>query len=180
MSVMSHAPPVSIYNKSSGAHRRNDSNISTSSFGHGMLPGARSSWGYHPDFSIDSVSSGYSPLRLGRPGVGDKMFDRSYGVPLTSISASPSGSVSGEPTNQHTNWDSVIDGYRTSLEDSLFEKTGYKTIRADDDSVFGDGNNSDPGYLPANHFRPVSMMSVSSGNTAPKDDDTMITVCNLA
>ena len=104
------------------------------------------------------------------------MFDRSYGIPLTSSSASPSGSVSGEPANQHTNWDSVIDGYRTSLEDSLFEKTGYKTIRADDDSVFRDGNNSDPGYLPANHFRPVSMMSVSSGNTAPKDNDTMITI----
>lgn len=180
MSTFSNAPPVSIYNKSFGAHRRNDSTASASSVAHSyaMYPGGRASWARHrADPSIDSVSSEYSALRLGRPGIGDKMFDRDYGMPLTAISASPPESVSGEPTNQPSNWDSIIDGHRTSADDSLFEKTGYKTTYDDDEFVFGfDGNNSDPGHLPANHFRPLSMMSVGSIHSAPRDDDTMITV----
>ncbi|CAL1710495.1 unnamed protein product [Somion occarium] len=182
MSTVSNAPPVSIYNKSFGVHRRNDSNTSASSVAqsyamHGAY-GGRASWARHrPDLSIDSVSSEYSAMRLGRPGIGDKMFDRDYGMPLTAISASPPESVSREPTNNPSNWDSIIDDHRTSAEDSLFEKTGYRSSYSSDESVFGfDGNHSDPGQLPPNHFRPLSMMSVASTHSAPKEDDTMISM----
>lgn len=38
---------------------------------------------------IDSMFSDFSGVDLVRPGLGDKMFDRDYGMPLTTNSGSP-------------------------------------------------------------------------------------------
>ena len=95
ISIASQAPPVSIHNRSFGHHRRNDSSTSLSSVAfsyvrHGANSGL-SAWARHrKDQSMDSVSSDFSAMHLGRPVLGDKMFD--YMVdhgPLTSTSASP-------------------------------------------------------------------------------------------
>jgi len=89
-SITSLGPPVSLYNRSFTHHHRGDSSTSISSVAHSyaMCLGAnsgRAAWAKHcSDFSVDSVLSGFSGARLGRPGLGEKMlgsaFDR-YGCP---------------------------------------------------------------------------------------------------
>ncbi len=77
---------------------------------------------------MDSVMSDSSTMHLGRPGIGDKMFDHAIDLgPLTSISASP----------PNASYDSIMDNeQRSSLEDSLFEKTGqHSSISSDSVSV---------------------------------------------
>jgi serine/arginine repetitive matrix protein 2 len=50
----------------------------------------REAWCHQKDASLDSVMSDFSAMYLGRPGIGDKMFDHAVDLgPLTSISASP-------------------------------------------------------------------------------------------
>ena len=97
ISITSQAPPISLYNRSFGHHRRNDSTASSSSVAmsyakYGANSGI-SAWARHRrDISMDSVSSDFSSMHLGRPRIGDKMFDHWHAVdlgPLTSISASP-------------------------------------------------------------------------------------------
>ncbi|CCM05311.1 uncharacterized protein FIBRA_07525 [Fibroporia radiculosa] len=182
MSVASNAPPVSLYNRSFGAHRRNDSNTSASSMAHSYAMygahGGRAVWARHrQDPSIDSTWSEYSASRLARPGLGDKMFDNEHGVPLTAISASPPESVVDD-LRSRASWDSFIDdGRRSSVNDSLFEKTDYRTSMSSD-SVFGfDGPYSQYAQeLPTRQFRPLSVMSEASAHSPRKDDDTMITM----
>ncbi|KAI0794946.1 hypothetical protein C8Q75DRAFT_791510 [Abortiporus biennis] len=189
LSVVSNAPPVSLYNRSFGGHRRNDSSASASSVAlsyalHGPS-GGRAIWARHrQEMSVDSVSSDFSAMRLGRPGLGDKMFDQmDHGMPLSAISASPPESVSGEQLYNRTSFDSIMDVERrtTTVEDSLFEKTGYRSSISSEGSVFGyDESHSHIGengeFLRGNNFRPLSMMSVASIHTAAREDDTMITM----
>ena len=65
----------------------------------------------------------------------------------------------------------------TSVEDSLFDKTGKRTS-VSSESVFG----FDPSYaaygryVPSQQFRPLSIMSEMSVHSPVKEDDTMITV----
>ena len=85
---------------------------------------------------MDSVTSDFSARHLGRPGVGDKIFESApdYGMPLTSISASPPESVMGKPQGNGTSYNSILDGKgrrssteyedRRSSSDSLFDQTG--------------------------------------------------------
>ena len=201
LSTVSNALPVSLYNRNYGCHRRSDSNSSAGSvaqtnamFG---AHGGRAIWSRHrQNASIGSISSEHSAMRgMDRPGLGDKMFEMDHGMPLTSITASPTGSFASEflsqpgPSSQfyRTTYDSIIDAERPSYpEDPIFSKTGYRSSAySSDGSVFG-FDMSDPGqgrrmsgvpgFLPPNHFRPLSMMSVASAHSAQRDDDTMITV----
>ncbi|KAA1479222.1 hypothetical protein DENSPDRAFT_830309 [Dentipellis sp. KUC8613] len=183
MSTASVAPPVSLYNRSFGGHRRNDSNSSASSVAMAYAKygaGSRNSWARHRrDMSVDSMVSDMSALRVSRPGLGDKMLESAldYGMPLTSISASPPESVSGERLGNRTSFDSIIDGEpRSSAEDSLFEKTGHRTS-VSSESVFDDDYTSYRQFR-VPQFRPLSIISMEqSGFPSPKrEDDTMITM----
>ncbi|GLB36845.1 hypothetical protein LshimejAT787_0311320 [Lyophyllum shimeji] len=188
MSVVSQAPPVSLYNRSFGAHRRNDSTSSAQSVAlsyamHGAS-GGRAHWARHrQDSSIDSVMSGFSAMRLGRPGLGDKMFDTAadHGVPLTAISASPPGSVAEERFGNRSSYDydSIMDHDRpsSSIEDSLFERTGERSS-VSSDSVFGFDESQAPrgGLRPPPQFRPLSVLSMDSVHSPAREDDTMISM----
>ncbi|KXN81385.1 hypothetical protein AN958_04774 [Leucoagaricus sp. SymC.cos] len=175
-SVPAQAPPVSLYNRGFGAHRRNNSSTSLAS---------RSIW-RSSQHSIDSVMSDFSAMRLGRPGIGDKMFETAdQAVPLSSISASPPGttseSFSQQVSNQPNSYDSVMDDdRRVSLDatDSIFEKTGQRTSVISEKSFFGHdgGSHFQPGLLPPYQFRPMSLMSMASVHSPVKDDDTMISM----
>ena len=187
MSVSSQAPPISLYNRSFGAHRRNDSSASSSSVAmsyvrHGAN-GGMAAWARHrKEPSVDSIMSDFSGMHLGRPGLGDKMFNNGndHG-PLTSISASPPESVARLHIANRSSFDSILDDeQRSSMEDSLFEKTNYRSS-VSSEFVFGDVD-SHPvqgGLLPPNHFRPVSVRSVGSNHSPMKEDDTMISVSSL-
>ena len=196
MSVASNAgPPVSLYNRSFGAHRRNDSsvynhrrddsNTSASSVAlsyamHGA-GSSRAAWASHTrDFSVDSIMSDYSERPIARPGLGDKMFDNAHGAPLSAISASPESAYSEPEEVNRTSWDSIMDHEpytATGIEDSIFDRTN-KRNSVSSESVFG----FDPSYAqtsryhPSQRFRPLSIMSEMSVHSPVKEDDTMITV----
>jgi hypothetical protein len=187
MSVSSQAPPISLYNRSFGTHRRNDSSASSSSVvmsyaKYGASAGM-AAWARHrQEPSVDSVMSDFSGMHLDRPGLGDKMFNNAADhAPLTSISASPPEKAARPHVANRSSFDSILDDeHRSSVEDSLFEKTNYRSSMSDD-SVFGD-NFSQPmqgGLLPPNHFRPLSVISINSIHSPMKDDDTMISVSNF-
>jgi serine/arginine repetitive matrix protein 2 len=189
MSVSSQGgPPISFYNynRSFGNHRlsENDTSTSGSSLAHTYAAyganGGRAAWAKHrQDSSMDSVLSEYSVARLGRPGVGDKMFDTAvdHGMPLRAISASPPESRSG--VRNRSSFDSILDDERrSSTEDSLFEKTGHRSSMSSD-SVFGYDDHHPPNghLLPPAQFRPLSMLSIHNSVHSPmKEDDTMISV----
>jgi serine/arginine repetitive matrix protein 2 len=198
-------PPVSIYNRSHGqsfGHSRTDSWASGSSLAHaygsGGANGGRAAWARHVrDQSVQSIE--FSAQRLGRPGIGDKMFSsHDPGVPLTAISASPPESAARERYPNGPVRDSVSDGNRIS--DSIFDEHNKPSADSifdehrgsSKDSIFDDSNNrssasSDSifGYdqhrlRPQHHraqFRPISMLS-SESSESRKEDDTMLTMFN--
>ncbi|CAA7271227.1 unnamed protein product [Cyclocybe aegerita] len=127
--------------------------------------------------SMDSVMSDFSGMHLGRPGLGDKMFDNAIDLgPLTSTTASPPESASQPQFQRRSSFDSIMDDGPQSMEDSLFDKTGYRQSSSED-SVFGDDCSHPPGgLLPPHQFRPLSVMSDSSVHSPPKEDDTMISM----
>ena len=183
ISVTSQVP---LYNRSFGHHRRNDSSASSSSVAisyakHGANSGF-SAWARHrKDPSVDSLMSDVSVMNLGRPGIGDKMFDYAVNLgPLASISASPPENldISESGYNHHTTYDSIMDDeQRSSMEDSLFVKTDQRSSVLYD-SVFGN-KASHPytgGLLPHDQFRPLSVLSLNSTHGPIHEDDTMISV----
>ncbi|KAJ3756789.1 hypothetical protein EV360DRAFT_14932, partial [Lentinula raphanica] len=103
-------------------------------------------------------------MHIGRPGIGNKMFDTAanFGAPSTSISASPPGS---EYSQSRPSYDSIMDDEpRSSMEDSLFDKTGHRSSISSE-SVFGYDDSSrypDGHLLPQNAFRLVSYLSINS------------------
>jgi serine/arginine repetitive matrix protein 2 len=166
MSVSSQGPPISLYNRSFGTHRRNDSSASSSSVAMSYARhGANSymaAWSRHrKEVSVDSVMSDFSGIHLGRPGLGDKMFNNAADLgPLTSISASPPESATRHHVGNRSSFDSIIDDeHRSFQEDSLFEKTHYHSSMSSD-SVFGDEFHFQNGLLPPNQFRLVSVHSI--------------------
>jgi len=191
MSVASQAPPVSLYNRSFGTHRRNDSTSSAQSVAfsyarHGA-DGGRAAWARHArDASMDSVMSDFSMVRLGRPGLGDKMFDTSgdQGMPLPAISASPVESVASRRYDNNNrssfDFDSIMGGERgSSMDDSLFDKTGYKSASSvTSESVFGGDEVEAPRahLLPLPQYRRLSVLSFDRPHSPVKEDDTMISV----
>jgi serine/arginine repetitive matrix protein 2 len=184
MSVSSQGPPISLYNRSFGTHRRNDSSASSSSVAmsyarHGANSGMAAWTRHRKEVSVDSVMSDFSGIHLGHPGLGDKMFNNAadHG-PLTSISASPPESTTRPHVGNHSSFDSIIDEQRSSQEDSLFEKTHYRSSISSD-SVFGDDYPFQSGLLPPNQFRPHSVHSISSIYSPMKEDVTMISVSSI-
>ena len=195
-SVTSLGPPVSLYNRSFAHHRRGDSSTSISSVAQSYAMcganGGRAAWAKHrSDFSADSVLSDFSGARLGRPGLGDKMLESAFdhGMPLTAISASPPESLAGsvrseritsEEYEYRTTYDSIMDSHngpqKITVEDSIFEKTGYRTSVSSSDSTFF-GKNSE-GHNPP-RYRPISSFSITSSHDPVKEDDTMISVSRL-
>ena len=82
-------PPISMHNSRRSSylsrHRR-----SSESFG-------RSDWAAHKrSSSVESSSSAISFARIGRPGLGDRMFQLDGGVQLSSITGSPAGDGASE------------------------------------------------------------------------------------
>lgn len=186
MSVASNAPPVSLYNRSFGGHRRNDSNMSTSSVAqsyamHGAS-GGRAAWARHrQDQSVDSTWSDYSAVRLGRPGLGDKMFENDHGMPLSAISASPPESPAGDLHHQPS-WESFVPDKRPiSADDSMYENSEDYHTTISRDSVFGNAGSNSQYYaqLQRRPYRPVSVISDISVEHPRKEDDTMITVSTI-
>ena len=201
MSVSSQAPPpISLYNRSFGTHRRNDSSTSASSVAlsyakHGANSGM-AAWTRHhrKETSVDSIMSDFSGMHLGRPGLGDKMFSNNTAAdhhgPLTSITASPPESATRSHFGHRSSFDSIIDdddddGQRSSVEeDSLFENTHYRCSSISSGSVFGDDYSHHHPQLPLHggllfphQFRPISILSINNSIHSPmKDDDTMISV----
>ncbi|KAF7339245.1 hypothetical protein MVEN_02002300 [Mycena venus] len=188
MSVSSQGgPPISFYNynRSYGDHRlsENDTSTSGSSLAHQYAAygatGGRAAYARHrQDSSMDSVMSDFSVARLGRPGLGERMFDTAGGQPLRAISASPPESRSD--LRNRSSFDSIIDEERrSSMEDSLFEKTGHRSSMSSD-SVFGyDDHHMPNGHLlPPTAFRPLSVLSFnnSTGHSPARENDTMITM----
>ena len=93
-------PPVSMHNaRRSGyisRHRRGSSGTFGSGGGDSVSFG-RSDWAAHKRASsIESNSSSTSLVRLGRPGLGDRMFTLDGGVQLTSITGSPANGLGSE------------------------------------------------------------------------------------
>ena len=183
MSVSSQGPPISLYNRSFGTHRRNDSSASSSSVAmsyarHGANSGMVAWTRHRKEVSVDSVMSDFSGMHLGRPGLGDKMFNNATDLgPLTSISASPPENATRPQVGNRSSFDSIIDDDQRSQEDSLFEKTHYRSSMSSD-SVFGDDYQFQNGLLPPNQFRPLSVLSINSIHSPMKEDDTMISVSN--
>jgi serine/arginine repetitive matrix protein 2 len=187
MSISSLAPPISLYNRSFAGNRshhiRNDSSSSFSSLAHNYAlhgaNGGRAAWARHrQETSMDSVASDFSAMRLGRPGIGDKMFETAGpGAPLTSILASPMEDSEERGHSYGSSYDSIMDGtHRSSLdEDSLFEKTGYRSTSISDESIFGDA----PAYgqiSASQGYRPLSVLSFVSDHPPEQQDDTMISM----
>ncbi|KAK6966568.1 hypothetical protein R3P38DRAFT_3515380 [Favolaschia claudopus] len=179
-------PPVSFYNynRSYGSHclSENDTSSSGSSLAHQDASyganGGRAAWAKHRQESfVDSRMSDVFVARLGRPGVGEKMFmDVDYAQPLTAISASPPESHS--EFRDRSSWDSIIDDERPSAEDSRFEKTGHRSSMSED-SVFGyDDHHVPTGHLLRPHqFRPLSVLSFNnSTDSPPREDETTVTM----
>jgi len=188
---VSQGPPISLYNRSFG-HRRNASSVSGSSIAHSYAmygaAGGRAAWASHrPNYSIDSSASDISAVQMGRPGLGDKMFDNA-GATLPAISASPSDSFrdsryDDESAYDRTSYgrstyDSIMDndGQRSDVEDSLFDKTGQR-VSVSSESMFGHGYSRPRGQV-FQHLRPSSELSVNdtTGIQSLRSDDTMISV----
>ncbi|KAI0266456.1 hypothetical protein BC834DRAFT_129548 [Gloeopeniophorella convolvens] len=188
MSTNSLAPPVSIYNRSFGAHRRIGSASSSGSAAAGFMAGSRSSWapGHRRQMSNDSVMSDMS-MRMSRPNLGDKMLDsrQDYCVPLTSIAASPPGSVFSDKEYRDIRrqgpMDSIFDEDRRRYSvDSIIDKDQNRMSTATD-SLFGCDDSYASFTLPdefqAEDTRPFSLFSTDDEYSAPKrDDDTMISM----
>ncbi|KAF7791167.1 hypothetical protein EIP86_002178 [Pleurotus ostreatoroseus] len=185
-SATSNAPPISLYNRSYASHRRSDSSGSISSIAQSFANNSRAAWARHrPNLSVDSILSDFSVSRLARPGLGDKMFDSDYGMPLAAITGSPTGSTFDDSediisrSELPTSYDSIMDGDpRSSVFDSLFDKTGYRTTHSNVDVFDIDVSHPAQGrHLRSAQFRPVSILSLGSVNdTMTKDDDTMISM----
>ena len=190
ISTASLAPPVSIYNRSFGVHRRIDSvsSVSSAFAPVGFNSGKRSSWApsHRRDMSGDSVMSDTS-VRIPRPTLGDKMLDsrHDYCLPLTSITASPFESepsvYSSKCISRRGSFDSILDhGHQLYATDSIMDQSSHRTSITLE-SAFGQ-DESPMIHSPLSQFRinddrPFSLFSAEGDPTDPiHEDDTMISV----
>lgn len=180
-------PPVSLHNARRASyisrHRRGESG---ESFG-------RSDWAAHRrNTSTESTSSNISLARLGRPGLGERMFQLDGGVQLTSITGSPadaeapSPELSPAPVRSSSNvakkwsYNSVLDGDTSAvtynslfdmsnrtLTDSLFDSSSPKA-----DSIFGGGPIQMESKFTLRGARPDSVASTATTTRANEDQDT--------
>ena len=188
MSNTSLGPPVSLHNASYRRHQRNrSSNDSGSSIAHAYsvfgANGGRAIWAQHQsDVSLDSFVSDSSMPRIERPGLGDKMLDSAAdyrGMPLTSITASPSASEADDLPSYalQSSFESTQDGRSDS--DSLFGQSAEPSLS--EESVFGAQAKHSKGNLFGSNtansrIRPLSVFSVASATSSAREDDTMISM----
>ena len=138
---------------------------------------------------MDSMTSDFSARCLGRPGVGDKIFEPApdYGMPLTSISASPPKSVTGKPQGNGTSYNSILGGKgrRSSMEyedccsssDSLFDQTGDRSsVSSETVFRYDELHHLQGNLLPSHQFRPLSAYSDTTRHSPHNENDTMISV----
>jgi serine/arginine repetitive matrix protein 2 len=188
-SGVSKAPHNGLHNRSFGARLRHDSNASMSSQTHSFvsemsgLQGDRATWARHrQEPSSDSVMSKFSAARLGRPGLGDRMFDRDHSMPLSGSSGSLDESPFSDRYNECSPYDSVFDGEhcapRSHDADSILEETDRRLSYSEDvfDLNLDHSDLQEGGYARLRQFRPISMISTTSTHSAPGEDDTMISV----
>ena len=191
LSNSSIAPPISLHNSSFRRHHRNRlSNDSGSSIAHAYgvygANGGRAIWAKHQnESSVDSVNSDFSGIRLGRPGLGDKMLESAAdyrGAPLTSITASPSASEAGSAEHGHARHSSFDSARDPSDSDSLFSAP-HKASSVSSDSVFGADEQKPSSEILLfgrnagnRRIRPLSVFSVASATSSTKEDDTMISL----
>lgn len=181
-SARSNGPPASIYNRMFGANPPDDASSGSSFVAQGAVP----TWNQQSSSDASSIISDFSVSRLGRPDVGDKMFDRDYGMTLSSIPASSSESLASEHYEQQLARDSIFvedaNVPRTSSDDSIFELSMRQPSYAEDnDDVFNLSHSEaqQDAYTQLRQFRPLSMISVdsfSTMHTEPGEDDTMFSV----
>ncbi|KAI9454192.1 hypothetical protein F5148DRAFT_1288750 [Russula earlei] len=190
ISSTSLAPPVSIYNRSFGVHRRIDSISSVNSGPQvyattGFRGRKRSSWApsHRRDTSADSLMSDMS-VRIPRPTLGDKMLDsrHDYCLPLTSIKASPIDRVLPnypyETIRHRGSLDSIMDDEQQSyLRDSIMDQSSRSRTP---ESVFGQDEHAIHSPLTQfryNDNRRSSLLSEEDDSADPKhEDDTMISM----
>jgi hypothetical protein len=129
-STTSLAPPVSFLNFSYRRHTRNrasndSGNLIVHAYGNYGASGGRAIWAKRwSDASVDSISSDFSAVAVGRPG--DKMFSNAanyHGAPSTSIVASPSASDVDMSERQGKS-ESTMDLRRLSGDSDTFLKSG--------------------------------------------------------
>ena len=168
--------PVSVYSKDFTVDSRTDTNASSSSAApyltHGAI-GGRAAWARHRhDPSIDSVMNDLSGLKLGRPGLGEKMFNTAFHQDM------PPSYASSSPSDYDQSSQALSSEYsRNSVCDSLMDVDEAMSLTNQPTSdltgsVFGD--TSAHGFLPP--FRPLSVLSTLSVQSPPKEDDTWISV----
>ncbi|WRT68579.1 uncharacterized protein IL334_005557 [Kwoniella shivajii] len=176
-------PPVSLRNGRRTSygyisrHRRNGSSDST--FG-------RPDWAAHRrNSSSASTNSNRSVSQIVRPGLGDRMFQLDGGVQLTSITGSPPDGPLGTRQTSHrrqTSWDSLFDGTRSRIEDSLFDDaqqsrdsmfdsdTSFNRSSTEAESLFGPDQSSPRKDFFLKGLRPVS--TISTNTSESHRDDT--------
>ena len=144
------APPTSLYNRSFGHHRGNESTASSSSVAISYAKyGANLILGSSPQGYLDGFS-----------------FQRG---PLTAISASPPEKleISDSHSNHRPSFDSILDDEQrpSKKPSSQFNSLQLSVWRGQFPSL--------PGWLlPPNQFRPLSVLSVNSVHSPMEEGDT--------
>ncbi|WWD02210.1 hypothetical protein V865_000248 [Kwoniella europaea PYCC6329] len=172
-------PPISSRNSRYGyisKHRRNASGEST--FG-------RPDWAAHRrNSSSMSTSSNFSISQIVRPGLGDRMFQLDGGVQLTSITGSPPDEPPNSRHVRKSSWDSLFDGTKSRIDDSLFDDSrqhrsrdsifdsdsSFNRSSADVDSLFGPEQTSAKKDFFLKGLRPISIVSTTT--SVSNGDDT--------
>ncbi|KAK0475256.1 hypothetical protein IW261DRAFT_1422569 [Armillaria novae-zelandiae] len=173
LSVSSQFPPNSRYNRSfgvdfGGGHRRDDSinNMSSVATSHAMHGASteNSAWTKHHRPQDSTASEFSAAMHLGRPGIGDKMFDNP------------------PPETVKSSFDSImdVDGPRSEVMDCSFDQTGVgSTEGGESESVsrHGQGYQCQGAYPTLPMIRPLSMLSMHDRSVhSPIADDTMISM----
>lgn len=182
-------PPVSLHNARRASyisrHRRGESG---ESFG-------RSDWAAHRrNSSVESTSSNVSLARLGRPGLGDRMFQLDGGVQLTSITGSPAedpDAYSPEPSpapvrsgtalTHQWSYSSILDGDTSRATfNSLFNVSNRtftnsildSSLSSNDDCVFGGRVAEKEQKFTLKGLRPDSVASTATSATVEEGNNT--------
>ena len=166
MASVNSGPPVSLYNRGFSYYgsKQNDANIAAQLV---HLTRANSHL-LRERTSIDSMASGFSARQLGRPGIGDKMFEsaRDHGIPLSAIAASPSQVESSQMMKS-----SAVDEDSESLLDQV--DAGDANSTYSHNSVFDAGQEKLSVHPMPALYRPVSAYSFET-NYSPKQHDASV------
>lgn len=171
MVSLASGPPVSLYNRGFSYYgsKANDTNA-TAQFA--LLARANGLLGIptrERKTSIDSMASGLSVRQLGRPGIGDKMFEsaRDHGIPLSSIEASPSHV---EP------WDSSTSLHVDGDDESVNDPDVVGMSNLSHESLFEAVSEGAP---LSTQDRPMSPMSSYSFKSSFRDNASVISVSTI-